>query len=82
MRTVRELDHRRDAGIDVRLLWEPQTDRVLVALTDERSGESLMVEVDPSEALTAFHHPYAYAHNQPHVKSSSPHDLQATGRRR
>jgi hypothetical protein len=82
VRTVRELDHRRDAGIDVRLLWEPQTDRVSLALTDERSGESLSFDVDPSEALTAFHHPYAHASDEPQAKSPSPREPQPGGRRR
>ena len=58
---VRELDHRRNDGIDVRLLWDAPTNRVSLALTNEHSGESLTFEVDPGEALAAFHHPYAYA---------------------
>ena len=48
-------------GIDVRLLWDARTNRVSLALTNERSGESLTFEVDPGEALAAFHHPYACA---------------------
>ena len=58
---VRELDHRRNDGIDVRLLWDARTNRVSLALTNEHSGESLTFEVDPGEALAAFHHPYTYA---------------------
>jgi len=58
---VRELDHRRNDGIDVRLLWDARTERVSLALTNEHLGESLLFEVDPGEALAAFHHPYAYA---------------------
>jgi hypothetical protein len=58
---VRELDHRCNGGIDVRLFWEAQTNRVSLALTNEHSGESLSFEVDPSEALAAFYHPYVYA---------------------
>jgi hypothetical protein len=57
---LRELDHRRNEGIDVRLLWDARTNRVSLALTNEHSGESLTFEVDPGEALAAFHHPYAY----------------------
>ena len=60
---VRELDHRRNDGIDVRLLWDARTERVSLALTNEHSGESLAFEVDPAEALAAFHHPYAYAND-------------------
>jgi hypothetical protein len=58
---VRELDHRHSAGIDVSLVWDARTDQVAVALRDERSGEALSFVVDPTEALSAFHHPYAYA---------------------
>lgn len=57
---VRELAHRTNHGIDVTLFWDAQTDRVSLALMDEHSGEWLTFEVDPGDALTAFHHPYAY----------------------
>jgi hypothetical protein len=58
---IRELDRRRGEGFEVALLWDPETNRVFVALEDERRGTSLEVDVDPAEALDAFHHPYAYA---------------------
>lgn len=58
---VRELDRRRNDGIDVRLLWNSHTDRVSVAVQDERSGESFEVEIDSADALAAFHHPFAHA---------------------
>lgn len=58
---IQELDSRTNDGIHVALLWNSQTDRVSVAVEDERSGESFELEVDSADALTAFHHPYAYA---------------------
>jgi hypothetical protein len=58
---VRELDRRTGDRIDVQLLWNPQTDRVSIAVEDGRSGERFELAVNPTEALTAFHHPYAYA---------------------
>jgi hypothetical protein len=58
---IRELDHRVSDGIDVKLLWNSATDRVSVAVGDERSGEFFELAVDPEDALTAFRHPYAYA---------------------
>lgn len=58
---VRELDHRVNDGIDVKLLWSAQTDRVWIDVRDDRSGESFRLQVDPDDALAAFHHPYAYA---------------------
>jgi NAD(P)-dependent dehydrogenase (short-subunit alcohol dehydrogenase family) len=60
---IRELDHRRNDGIDVRLLWNPSMNRVTVALEDERAGESFELHVEPRDALAAFHHPYAYANS-------------------
>ncbi len=57
----RELDRRHSDGIDVRLLWNPRTDRVRVAVNDERHGEAFDLDVDPAEAMIAFRHPYAYA---------------------
>ena len=60
--TVHELDQRSNDGIDVRLLWNSLTNRVSVAVEDQRAGESFEIDVvDPEDALIAFHHPYAYA---------------------
>jgi hypothetical protein len=59
--TLRELDQRTTDGIDVRLLWDPQTNRVSVAVADLHTGELLHFGVDGRDALDAFHHPYAYA---------------------
>jgi hypothetical protein len=58
--TARELDRRHSDGIDVRLLWQPHTDRVSIALEDERLGHSLEFEVAGEDALDAFNHPYIY----------------------
>ena len=58
----RELAHRRTDGLDVRLLWDPDTDRVTVSLADSRTGEGFEVPVAPGErALDVFNHPFAYA---------------------
>jgi hypothetical protein len=60
--TARELAHRRNDGLDIRLLWDSATDRVSVSLHDEKTGEGFEVEVGPDErALDVFHHPFAYA---------------------
>jgi hypothetical protein len=58
--SLRELDQRNSDGIDVRLLWDPRTNHVTVAVRDERSHESFELAVDAADALAAFHHPYAY----------------------
>jgi hypothetical protein len=60
-RTTRELDHRVNDGLDVQLLWDSITDRVSIAVEDERTGEFFELDVDPEDALIAFYHPYAYA---------------------
>jgi hypothetical protein len=60
--TLRELDHRVSDGIDVRMLWRPQDDRVLVDVSDAKTGESFTLEVGADQrALDVFHHPFAYA---------------------
>jgi hypothetical protein len=58
---IRELAHRSGDGIDVTLLWSPQTDRVSVLVVDVRSGEAFELPVPGADALEAFAHPYAYA---------------------
>lgn len=56
-----EVDHRRADGIDVRLLWSQADDRLLLAVADVWTGDAFSVEVEPGDALEAFHHPYSYA---------------------
>ncbi len=58
---IRELDRRRDHGVDVALLWNTITDRLFVSVLDERGGGSFEVEVAHSDALDAFRHPFVYA---------------------
>jgi len=60
-KSTHELDHRSNDGLEVTLLWEAQTNRVTVGVFDAKSGDDFDIEVNPSEALDAFHHPYAYA---------------------
>jgi hypothetical protein len=77
---ARELDRRTKDGFDIRLLWDPHTDRVLVAVNDAHHGESFTFEADPAEALKAFRHPFAYpsSHHDPlfppgeHLPASLP----------
>ena len=57
---LRELDARSNDGIDVALLWNPQTNRVWVSVVDGKRGDAFVLDVDPSDALDAYHHPYAY----------------------
>ena len=56
----RELDQRTTDGIEVRLLWNADTETVFVSVT-ERDGGGFEFEASPAQALDAFRHPYAYA---------------------
>jgi hypothetical protein len=56
-----ELAYRQGAGIEVTLLWHRTTGELTVSVTDAASGASFELLVAADEALTAFHHPYAYA---------------------
>ncbi len=75
---LRELDHRGAQGIEIALLWEPQTDSVFFAVSDERTNERLRIRVAAMNALDAFHHPYAYDRAGRSV-STRPPDRDVTG---
>ena len=58
----RELDHRSNDRIDVRLLWRESDDRLIVTVADGKTGERFTVDVPAGErALDVFQHPFAYA---------------------
>ena len=62
MTGFRELDHRSNDRIDVRLLWHQRDDRVIVAVADGKTGERFTVHVpNGANALDVFHHPFAHA---------------------
>jgi len=58
---IRELDQRSSDGVTVTLLWDADTNHVLVSVVEERRGVSFEFEVAGADAADAFHHPYAYA---------------------
>jgi hypothetical protein len=58
---TRELDRRSGDGLDVALLWQPETNRVSVSVFDAKTGDDFQLEVDAAEAIDAFHHPFPYA---------------------
>jgi hypothetical protein len=57
----RELALRQTGSVEVRLLWDPEADRVEVSLHDSATDAGFHVDVAPGDALDAFYHPYAYA---------------------
>jgi hypothetical protein len=58
---TRELDFRSTDGLEVALLWQPETNGIRVSVFDAKTGDDFDIDVDPADAMDAFHHPYAYA---------------------
>jgi hypothetical protein len=59
--TLRELVARSTDGLDIRLLWRPHDDVVLLQVDDAELQSRLVVPVPPDQAMFAFNHPYAFA---------------------
>jgi hypothetical protein len=59
-----ELDFRANGGIEVTLIWRRADNSVSVAVFDTNTEEQSELRIDASEALDAFHHPFAYAARQ------------------
>ena len=57
----RELARRNGDGRDVTLLWSESSHCVKLSVFHSCSEEQLDLEVVGADALTAFHHPFAYA---------------------
>lgn len=57
---LKELDHRAGDGIEVSLLWSPESNELAVLVVDTPGGEEFALEISAEEALDAFRHPYAY----------------------
>jgi hypothetical protein len=55
-----ELAHREANGIEVSLLWSKQSNQVRVQVFDATFESGFEFEVDGSDALDAFNHPFAY----------------------
>jgi hypothetical protein len=58
---VRELDFRVNDGLEVALLWRSADDRLTLEVVATKVGDRFRFEVEATEALEAFHHPFAYA---------------------
>ena len=59
--TLKELDYRARDGFEVSLLWSPESGQLAVVVVDIAGGEEFAIEVEPSEAMEVFRHPFAYA---------------------
>jgi hypothetical protein len=69
---MRELDHRSSDDIEVTLLWSARTNRVFVSVLERRTEALFRFEVARTDALGAFHHPYAYANTSSSRTRSPP----------
>ena len=58
---TRELDFRAVDGLEVALLWHTETNRLTVSVFDSKNDDDFEIEVSSSDAMDAFHHPFAYA---------------------
>ena len=55
-----ELADRANDGLDIRLYWNRGDGRVKVAVMRIHTGRVAELHVRPADAMTAFHHPFAY----------------------
>ena len=61
IRDWRELALREGDGLQISLWWSKSHDRVKVSVLDARLVESFNLDIAGADALSAFHHPFAYA---------------------
>jgi hypothetical protein len=57
----RELAYRATDGLEVALLWVESTNRLVVSVADERTGDRFALRVGHANALDVFYHPFAHA---------------------
>jgi hypothetical protein len=57
----RVLAERKNAGIQVTLLWAKDTNAVSVLVREDGTDDEFELSVEPGDALDTFEHPYAYA---------------------
>jgi hypothetical protein len=56
-----QLAHRESGGLSVRLFWSARDDELFVHVQDERNNDDFVLNPHKSQALFAYHHPYAAA---------------------
>jgi hypothetical protein len=57
----RELAYRANDGLEVALLWVESTNRLVVSVADERTGDRFALRAGHENALDVFYHPFAHA---------------------
>jgi hypothetical protein len=58
---TRELDFRSSDGLEVALLWQPDTDGVSITVFDVKTGDGFDATSTRRRPWTRSTHPYAYA---------------------
>jgi len=56
----RELARRSNNGVDVTLLWDAETDQLLVCGYEERRDVHFEIQPERDAALDVYYHPYAH----------------------
>jgi hypothetical protein len=56
-----DIASRRSGSIEVSLLWNDATGKLLVVAYDSFEDEQLTIPVDGDEAVEVYRHPFAYA---------------------
>ena len=59
-----DLLHRSSNGVDVTLLWLPQTDALTLRVVDLNAHRALELDVPRDRATYAFNHPFPFALEQ------------------
>ena len=57
----KELDFRSNDGVEIALLWRGCDEQLIVQVIDTKLAEAFRLEVEATEAIDVFQHPYAYA---------------------
>jgi hypothetical protein len=57
---IHKLHERTSQDLDVELLWNEESDAVLVKVRDRHTGEIFFVAPGRAHALDAFYHPFCY----------------------
>jgi hypothetical protein len=70
MSELKELDFRKADGCQVTLLWEVDTNKVLIGLQDWNENVQEIFQVPSDCALDAFKHPHIYYGKVEHDGSS------------
>ena len=58
--TLVQRAERRQDGLLVRLLWDPERNQTVLRYRDRRTGDTVLADVPNDRALAAFEHPNVF----------------------